>query len=395
MPDQLPAPLVPAEVDLRGLEYMPLLGDRLFGSDFYLDANDAEFRVGLTLWWSAWKQVPAGSLPDNDSRLCKLAGLDGNRAKWSKVRERALHGFVKCSDGRLYHPVVAQQAMIAWAKRAEDREERENEAERQRRHRDERKKLFAELRAAGVVPAYNTKTEELRALASKHVTSPVTVTSVTGDGDVTVTVTRTVTSPVTRTATAKTGRDGTGIPIPPGAVLPPPLRAPACDAEGPTGQDARPEPPPSPPEPGCGEEAQSPTRAGLACRAMRQAGLQGVNPSDPRLQALLGRGVTAAELGDLAVEAVAKGKGWAWVLGAAKGRRDDAAGMAQAAGPGPSPRPPAPSGAKANDDFERYRREDAERRARTPEQAAASVAARERALAMARDALKPAHGGLQ
>ena len=90
MPDQLPAPLVPAEVDLRGLEYMPLLGDRLFGSDFYLDANDAEFRVGLTLWWSAWKQVPAGSLPDNDSRLCKLAGLDGNRAKWSKVRERAL-----------------------------------------------------------------------------------------------------------------------------------------------------------------------------------------------------------------------------------------------------------------------------------------------------------------
>ena len=58
---ELPSPLVPAEVDLRGLEYMPLLGARLFESDFYLDADDAEFRIGVRLWWAAWNQVPAGS----------------------------------------------------------------------------------------------------------------------------------------------------------------------------------------------------------------------------------------------------------------------------------------------------------------------------------------------
>ena len=72
---KLPDPLVPEEVDLRGLEYMPLLGGKLFESDFYLDSNDAEFRIGLRLWWASWNQVPAGSLPAEDHRIRGLAGL--------------------------------------------------------------------------------------------------------------------------------------------------------------------------------------------------------------------------------------------------------------------------------------------------------------------------------
>ncbi len=66
MSDERPAPLVPADVDLRGLEYMPLLGARLMASDFHARASDSEWRAALTLWWAAWQQVPAGSLPDDD-----------------------------------------------------------------------------------------------------------------------------------------------------------------------------------------------------------------------------------------------------------------------------------------------------------------------------------------
>jgi len=215
MIDALPAPMVPAEVDLRGLDYMPLLGGRLFESDFYLDADDAEFRTGVRLWWAAWNQVPAGSLPSADHRLRKLAGLEENASKWRKVKEVSLHGFVECSDGRLYHPVIAAQALIAWEKRAEIQAERDNTTERKRRDRAERATMFEQLRAVGVVPAWDIKKEDLRKMHAECVTGHQKKPPVTPP--VTVTGNDPVTPPVTVTDTAKTGRDGTiePSPIPP------------------------------------------------------------------------------------------------------------------------------------------------------------------------------------
>ena len=118
----LPAPLTPPDCDLRGLEYMPLLGHHLFGSEFNAKANDSEWRAGVTLWWSAWGQMPAASLPDDDIALCRLADLGRDLKSWRKIRGLALHGFVKCSDGRLYHPTLAKQALLAWEKRIKERE---------------------------------------------------------------------------------------------------------------------------------------------------------------------------------------------------------------------------------------------------------------------------------
>lgn len=68
-----------------------------------------------------------------------------------------------------------------------------------------------------------------------------------------------------------------------------------------------------------------PSPGGLACKAMRVAGLADVNPSHPELLQLLDAGVTAEELADVAREAVAKGKGFAYALATARGRRRDAA----------------------------------------------------------------------
>ena len=109
-----PAPLVPAEVDLRGYEFMPYYGDRLRDSTLNSRATDAEYRAAHNLWWSSWKQVPAASLPDDDVILARLADLGRDLRTWKKIRDGALRGFVKCSDGRLYHQVLAPLAIEAW-----------------------------------------------------------------------------------------------------------------------------------------------------------------------------------------------------------------------------------------------------------------------------------------
>ena len=110
----LPPPLVPKEVDLRDFPYMPLDVMRLLNSEFYAIASDAEFRAGATIWFSSWHEVPAASVPDCDKILCHLARLGRDMRKWKRVKDVALRGWVKCSDERLYHPIVAEKAMNAW-----------------------------------------------------------------------------------------------------------------------------------------------------------------------------------------------------------------------------------------------------------------------------------------
>ena len=118
----MPSPLTPPDCDLRGLEYMPLLGQHLFGSEFNARVSDSEWRAAITLWWAAWTQMPAASLPDDDAALCRFADLGRDMKTWKRIRENALYGFVKCSDGRLYHPTLAKQALLAWDKRIKDRQ---------------------------------------------------------------------------------------------------------------------------------------------------------------------------------------------------------------------------------------------------------------------------------
>ena len=123
--DELPEPLVPSYVDLAGYGYMPLYGHRLLGSEFNSLCSDAEWRAGVTLWWVAWNQRPAASLPDSDPALARMAEFGKDVRAWRRVRDHALHGFVKCSDGRLYHRVLAALAIEAWERRVRDRDRKE------------------------------------------------------------------------------------------------------------------------------------------------------------------------------------------------------------------------------------------------------------------------------
>jgi len=44
------APMTPADCDLRGYEWMPLFGARLFNSMFEANASDLAFRIAIKLY---------------------------------------------------------------------------------------------------------------------------------------------------------------------------------------------------------------------------------------------------------------------------------------------------------------------------------------------------------
>lgn len=111
-------PLTPPDCDLRGLPFMPLDVVRLGDSDLFALSTGDEFKAAVSLWCKSWLQVPAASLPD-DARI--LAHLSGAGSRWPKVAAMAMRGWVKCSDGRLYHPVVAEKAREAWKHREAQR----------------------------------------------------------------------------------------------------------------------------------------------------------------------------------------------------------------------------------------------------------------------------------
>lgn len=136
MPDQdLPEPPVPADADLKDFAYTPIFRARLFGSAFHARATDAEWRAGVTLWLKAQDQVPAGSLPDDDVDLCRLAELGRDLKTWRKLRAGALHGWYLCADGRLYNKTVAEVVNEQWGQKVEKRREREEWREKKRRQR--------------------------------------------------------------------------------------------------------------------------------------------------------------------------------------------------------------------------------------------------------------------
>jgi len=136
--DQL-APLTPADSDLRDFQFMPLDVVRLRDSDIAAVSTGDEFRCAVLLWCVAWHQVPAGSLPDDDVVLSQYAGFGRVVREWQKVRDGALRGWVKCTDGRLYHPVVSEKVNEAWAGRLKHREKKEAERQRKAAERAARK----------------------------------------------------------------------------------------------------------------------------------------------------------------------------------------------------------------------------------------------------------------
>lgn len=114
---RLPAPLVPADCDLRGINSM-MLNLGILDSDLAALSTGEEFKAAILLYGASYSQVPAGSLPDEPRTLAFLSHAG---AAWSQIKDMALRGWIKCSDGRLYHPVMALEVLYAWIGRLNKR----------------------------------------------------------------------------------------------------------------------------------------------------------------------------------------------------------------------------------------------------------------------------------
>lgn len=280
--DGVPAPLVPADADLRDFSFMPMDIIRLFGSRFHAIASDAEWRAGVTLWLKSFHQVPAASLPSDDMELCRLAELGRDMKAWRKIKDVALHGFVLCTDGRWYHPIVAEKANEAWQRKQAQRvrSAKGNAARWGARdhHKDE---------SAGGQGSQKEQQDHLddvqEASLKDQSGSPLRIAR---DRD------RDRDKEIQERAPSTGGSHASR----PRALVGPQNPDPAAVA------------------------------ASAVCDAVQGLGFE-VSSGDVRLLALLRQGASDAEVVGVAREAAAKGKGWAWVLAAVEGRRQDAAAV--------------------------------------------------------------------
>lgn len=103
--------------EVGGMRWSEISVTRFFGSEFHARSSDAVWRAGITLSLKPFHQRPAGSLPNDDVSLTRLAELDRNLKACAKVKNGALRGWILCDDGRLYHPVVAEKVLEAWVEK--------------------------------------------------------------------------------------------------------------------------------------------------------------------------------------------------------------------------------------------------------------------------------------
>ena len=117
----LPAPLTPPDCDVQDFSYMPLHVARLRDSDLAAEETPEACWYAVLLWAASWHQIPAASLPDNETVLCKLVGLGRDLKTFRRNKAGMMRGFILCSDGRWYHPVVAERANISWESKLQQR----------------------------------------------------------------------------------------------------------------------------------------------------------------------------------------------------------------------------------------------------------------------------------
>ncbi|MDB5448789.1 MAG: hypothetical protein JWQ97_4106, partial [Phenylobacterium sp.] len=119
--ENAPDPLVPAECSMAGNDWFPLHFDRLRKSKWWRRASDLARARNVMLWGEAYKQVPGGSMPDDDDELAEAAGFGMDVEAFMAAKAEIMAPWTLCSDGRWYHPTVCEVVLEAWEKASERR----------------------------------------------------------------------------------------------------------------------------------------------------------------------------------------------------------------------------------------------------------------------------------
>lgn len=109
-----PAPMTPSDCDLSDFAFMPLDVARLRDSELAANETPEACWAAVLLWSASWHQIPAASIPNDDKWIAINSGAG---VGWRKIKKVVLCDWILCSDGRLYHPVVAEKALVAWEKK--------------------------------------------------------------------------------------------------------------------------------------------------------------------------------------------------------------------------------------------------------------------------------------
>jgi hypothetical protein len=117
--------------DLRARSYSPIFDlQRIRQSSTWLSASP-EVRPWLVLLWLlSWESIPAGTYPADDAVI--IARLGCQPEFFKMYRDQLMRGWYRCTDGRLYHPVITEQVL-------EMLRTRRYATERQKRWREEAK----------------------------------------------------------------------------------------------------------------------------------------------------------------------------------------------------------------------------------------------------------------
>jgi uncharacterized protein YdaU (DUF1376 family) len=135
-------PLTAPDCDCTDLDGFMLNVERLMASELVALSSHEVVAAALFVWCRAWKQKPAASLPDDDRVIAAFCRL--STARFRRLKPEIMRGFIKCSDGRLYHKTLAEEAMRAFAKKVTFQKKRASDSERLRSWRERRSETHSE-----------------------------------------------------------------------------------------------------------------------------------------------------------------------------------------------------------------------------------------------------------
>lgn len=259
-----------------------------------------------------WQYLHEKPIPTDIKSVCRLLVLKDYQEDVEQILNEF---FVLTEDGWInQHAFKEIQAYILQEENNQIREE--GEKNRIRRHREEKKQLFADLRKVGVVPKWDILMGPLRELHKQHCNKPGTSRTDTCNAPVTEQE-RTCNAP----AMAITINQE---PINQEPITNNQTHTDYCSLNHRENENdsqilsddpptAEPEPPPV-----------KPTPAASVCVAVKNQGIVNVNPAHPELLMLIEAGATVDEFVHAARTAKDKGKGFAYVIGIVKGQRKEA-----------------------------------------------------------------------
>jgi uncharacterized protein YdaU (DUF1376 family) len=228
-----------------------------------------------------------------DGEKYRVARTEGSKARKAAV-DAVLAEFFKLADG-VWRQKRAEEVIAAYREVQKDVDtKREHETDRKRRYRERRSQLFETLRERGIVPSFDTQTDELERLVSRG-TNAGQVRDGDGDGTGTSEGVHGYPSPTTHLPDITTNV--------------------VASVEGSQGDKPR--------------QARAPKPSTVICKAVIAAGMPSalVNPSHPSLLELVEQGVTPDQFADTVRELIERNgepPKFGYLLGTIRGRLIDA-----------------------------------------------------------------------